>query len=92
MGADRLTKTLSMELGQHNIRVNAIAPGPTITAIQGGMRSQHAASVLGPLMQAMLPKPVEADVMAASIAWLASDDSANVTGVILPADGGWSAI
>jgi NAD(P)-dependent dehydrogenase (short-subunit alcohol dehydrogenase family) len=30
--------------------------------------------------------------LAACIAWLASDEASNVNGVILPSDGGWSAI
>ena len=46
----------------------------------------------GPIMQATVPTPVEADVMAASITWLASDDASNVNGVVLASDGGWSAI
>jgi len=43
-------------------------------------------------MQATVPTPVEADVMAASITWLASDDASNVNGVVLASDGGWSAV
>ncbi|WP_344688848.1 SDR family oxidoreductase [Blastococcus jejuensis] len=29
---------------------------------------------------------------AAAITWLASDDASNVNGVVLPSDGGWSAL
>jgi NAD(P)-dependent dehydrogenase (short-subunit alcohol dehydrogenase family) len=30
--------------------------------------------------------------LAATITWLLSDDASNVNGVILPSDGGWSAV
>ena len=30
--------------------------------------------------------------LAATITWLLSDDASNVNGVVLPSDGGWSAI
>ncbi len=43
-------------------------------------------------MQTIVPAPVEADEMANSVIWLASDQSSNVTGVILASDGGWSAV
>jgi NAD(P)-dependent dehydrogenase (short-subunit alcohol dehydrogenase family) len=33
-----------------------------------------------------------AEQLAATITWLLSDDASNVNGVILPSDGGWSAI
>jgi NAD(P)-dependent dehydrogenase (short-subunit alcohol dehydrogenase family) len=43
-------------------------------------------------MLANVPPMATADQLAAAITWLLSDDSTNVTGVILPSDGGWSAI
>ena len=54
-------------------------------------RSEHAAGVLGPIMQATIPPVATADQLAATITWLLSDAS-NVNGTILPSDGGWSAI
>ena len=43
-------------------------------------------------MQVVIPTMAQAEQLAAAITWLLSDDSANVNGVILPSDGGWSAI
>ena len=43
-------------------------------------------------MQVVIPPVAQAEQLAAAITWLLSDDSANVNGVILPSDGGWSAI
>lgn len=41
LGINGLTRDLAMELGGMNIRINAIAPGPTDTdALRGGVPSQ----------------------------------------------------
>lgn len=87
-----ITRNTAVIYGKQGIRVNAVAPGPTKTAIEAPMRSALAGQVLGPLMQTMIPTPVEAEELANAITWLASDESRNVNGVILPSDGGWSAI
>jgi NAD(P)-dependent dehydrogenase (short-subunit alcohol dehydrogenase family) len=87
-----LTKNTAFFYGPKGIRTNAVAPGPTITNIEGTMKSQYAGQRIGPIMQVVIPTPVSADVLANSIAWLLSDDAANVNGVILPSDGGWSAV
>jgi NAD(P)-dependent dehydrogenase (short-subunit alcohol dehydrogenase family) len=87
-----MTKNTAVIYAKQGIRVNAVAPGPTKTAIEAPMRSALAGQVLGPLMQVMIPTPVEAEELANAITWLASDESRNVNGVILPSDGGWSAI
>ncbi|WP_306209162.1 hypothetical protein [Actinoplanes sp. RD1] len=55
------------------------------------MRSQYAARRAGPVMQATMPAPVGPEAVAAAIVWLLSDDAANINGVLLPSDGGWSA-
>ena len=48
--------------------------------------------VLGPIMQTTIPPLATPEQLAATICWLLSDDASNVNGVILPSDGGWSAI
>lgn len=47
---------------------------------------------MGPILATVVPAPATAEQLAASITWLLSDDAANVNGVVLPSDGGWSAI
>ncbi|EWS82623.1 SDR family NAD(P)-dependent oxidoreductase [Brachybacterium phenoliresistens] len=84
-----LTRSAAFLYGPDGIRVNAVAPGPTATGIEGSMRSEMGAQRLGPFLR-MIPPVATAETMAASITWLLSDDSANVSGVILPSDGGWS--
>jgi NAD(P)-dependent dehydrogenase (short-subunit alcohol dehydrogenase family) len=86
------TKSTAFMYAPHGIRCNAVAPGFVTTAIQGEFKSELAASRLQPIMAAIMPEPVGPERLAAAIAWLASDDSLNVTGVLLPSDGGWSLI
>ena len=67
----------------------AARPADTLTC---GSGSEHAAGVLGPIMQTTIPPMATAEQLAATITWLLSDDASNVNGAILPSDGGWSAI
>lgn len=84
-----LTRSTAFMYGSKGIRTNAIAPGPTATAIGGEFRSEYSAPLLEPFL-ALLPAVTTADKIAASIAWLLSDDSDNVNGQVIASDGGWS--
>jgi NAD(P)-dependent dehydrogenase (short-subunit alcohol dehydrogenase family) len=86
------TKSTAVFYKGNGIRANAVAPGPVATNIEAPFKSQHAAQVLGPIMQTTVPPMATAEQLAATIAWLLSDDSSNVNGAILPCAGGWSAI
>jgi NAD(P)-dependent dehydrogenase (short-subunit alcohol dehydrogenase family) len=87
-----ITKSTAVFYRGNGIRANAVAPGPVATNIEAPFRSEHAAGVLGPIMQTTIPPVASADQLAATITWLLSDDASNVNGVILPSDGGWSAL
>ncbi|KQP56933.1 SDR family NAD(P)-dependent oxidoreductase [Agreia sp. Leaf283] len=84
-----LTKSSAFMYGPSGIRVNAVAPGPTITNIEAKFNSKLGAERVRVGMSVM-PEAVESDALAASITFLLSDDGVNVNGVILPSDGGWS--
>ncbi|TFV98357.1 SDR family NAD(P)-dependent oxidoreductase [Leifsonia flava] len=84
-----ITKSSAFMYGPSGIRVNAVAPGPTITNIEASFGSPLGASRVQ-LAMTLLPDAAEAEALAASITFLLSDDGVNVNGVILPSDGGWS--
>ncbi|MCR2812319.1 SDR family NAD(P)-dependent oxidoreductase [Microbacterium sp. zg.Y1090] len=85
-----LTKSTAFMYGPSGIRCNAVAPGATITNIEAKFASPLGAERVRGAM-AILPDPVEADALAASITFLLSDDGVNINGVTLASDGGWSA-
>ena len=84
-----LTKSSAFMYGPSGIRVNAVAPGPTITNIEATFASELGSERVQ-LAMSVMPDPAEAEALAASITFLLSDDGVNLNGVILPSDGGWS--
>ena len=87
-----LTKSTAFFYKSQGIRANAVVPGGVITNIEAAFRSEHAAAIVGPVLQATLPSVATAEQVASAITFLLSDDAANINGAILPSDGGWSAI
>jgi NAD(P)-dependent dehydrogenase (short-subunit alcohol dehydrogenase family) len=93
-----LTRSVAMELGEHNIRVNCICPGGIATPIFGkglGLSPERAEEIV-PLMKGVLEnlQPIRRAGLPEDIAqaalWLASDDSTFVNGHALVVDGGLS--
>ncbi|MEA5453230.1 SDR family oxidoreductase [Sinomonas sp. JGH33] len=87
-----LTRSSAVMYGRKGIRVNAVAPGGTRTNIHAEFRSQLAAEVLGPFMQANVPPIAEAEELASAISYLLSRDASNINGIVLASDNGWNAI
>jgi len=85
-----LTKSSAFMYGPSGLRVNAVAPGATITNIEASFASPLGAERVQSAM-VLIPGAVEAEALAASITFLLSDDGVNVNGVVLASDGGWSA-
>jgi enoyl-[acyl-carrier protein] reductase I len=82
---------LAWDLGQKNIRVNAISAGP--------VRTLSARSIAGfPTMEAIveerspLHRHIDAEDVGAAAAYLLSDDAKNVTGTTLYVDSGYHAM
>ena len=86
-----MTKSSAFMYTPKGIRVNAVAPGPVATNIQASFASELGQERIGFAMQ-VLPGVAEAIQLAASITFLLSHDGTNVSGAILPSDGGWSAL
>lgn len=85
-----MTKSSAFMYTEHGVRFNAVAPGPVMTNIEGNFSSELGKARLGGYMQ-LIPPVAEASQLAASISFLLSDDGSNISGAILPSDGGWSA-
>ncbi|MBM7832235.1 NAD(P)-dependent dehydrogenase (short-subunit alcohol dehydrogenase family) [Agromyces cerinus] len=87
-----LTKSTAFMYGPQGIRTNAVAPGAVVTGLDVSWRSEYGAARTGPVLQATMSAPASAEQIAGTVAWLASDEAANINGVILASDGGWSAV
>ncbi|MCD6029969.1 MAG: family oxidoreductase [Thermomicrobiales bacterium] len=85
-GIVALVKSAAFDLGEFNIRVNAVAPGMVRTRANFITEDP----VAGPeyLKGVPLGRFTEPAEMAAVVAFLASDDASYVTGELLVADGG----
>jgi len=85
-GVNALTHYMAAALGKFGIRVNAIAPGVTMTEatekhVPGSMRGMIS-------MMAALGRTLEPDEIAAAAVFLASDDARAITGQVIPVDAG----
>lgn len=87
-GIVALTRTAALEHARHNIRVNAVAPGPVNTPMLHGVPDDV---VQGWLQAIPLRRLAEAAEIAAVIRFLASDDAAYITGQVISVDGGATA-
>ncbi len=88
---DASVRYLAWDLGEKNVRVNAISAGP--------VRTLAARSIAGfPTMEAIveerapLRRHIDADDVGAAAAYLLSDDAKNVTGTTLYVDSGYHAM
>ncbi|SHJ74372.1 3-oxoacyl-[acyl-carrier protein] reductase [Roseomonas rosea] len=85
-----LTLQLATEYGRHGIRVNAVAPGLIETALTRERLAGNAWFRRMMIENCPLGRPGRAEEVARACRFLASDEAAFVTGVVLPVDGGWS--
>jgi 3-oxoacyl-[acyl-carrier protein] reductase len=83
------TKSMAIELAPDRIRVNAVCPGPgdtpMLATFVGGDSEAHRAGFLSTIPLGRLCAPAD---VANAMVYLASDEAAFVTGVVLQVDGG----
>ena len=84
-GVIALTKSLAREVGEFNVRVNAISPGPTDTVALGAVSAADKAKVGKRTLLGRLARPEE---MAHGVLYLVGPLSTFVTGHVLRVNGG----
>lgn len=90
-GLDGLTRAMALALAPHNIRVNALAPGPTKTGLAELVWDKDEI-ILPILSRTPMGRFAEPDEQARVAAFLASDDASFMTGESVYVDGGRSAL
>jgi NAD(P)-dependent dehydrogenase (short-subunit alcohol dehydrogenase family) len=90
-GARSLTHAMAVDLAAHGIRVNAIAPGPTLTGLT---RASYTDSEARRATEALIPlgRLGQPDDLVGAVMFLASDESRWVTGSTVTVDGGYLTI
>ena len=90
-GVNQLTKAAALDYSDRNIRVNAVAPGTMWTGLVEASQKFDEPPADYPVLAGIpLGRWGLARDIAAAALYLASDEAAYVTGVILPVDGGYS--
>jgi NAD(P)-dependent dehydrogenase (short-subunit alcohol dehydrogenase family) len=81
-----LTRCVAIDVAEHNVRVNCVAPAHIPTDINSSYDQTAIVRLMQPLQRMGSP-----DDVANAALYLASDRSAQVTGIVLPVDGGTTA-
>jgi NAD(P)-dependent dehydrogenase (short-subunit alcohol dehydrogenase family) len=80
------TRSIAVELAEHGVRVNCVAPAHIPTAINASLDQSRIVRAMQPLQRVGSPRDV-----AEAFLYLASDRAAQITGIVLPVDGGTTA-
>ena len=78
-------RSLARELGSRNITVNVVAPGFVDTDMTRVLSDEQRQNIVG---QVPLGRYAQAEEIASSVRFLASDEAAYITGAVIPVDGG----
>lgn len=81
-----LSRSIAIELARQGIRVNCIAPAHIPTAMNATFDQEAIVQAMQPLPRLGSPRDV-----AEAVLYLSSDRAAQVTGIVLPIDGGTTA-
>ena len=89
-GLDGMIKTMAIEWGKQNIRINSVCPTFVRTALT--QKAFEDAEKFAWIMDKIkLDRVAEVQDIAAAVMYLASDAASMVTGTSLLVDGGWTA-
>jgi len=87
-----LSRVMAVEVAGLGIRVNAVAPGSTRTALVEQGLNDGSIDLEAILAEIPLGRLATPDEIAASVLFLASDDATYITGQTIVVDGGWSVL
>jgi NAD(P)-dependent dehydrogenase (short-subunit alcohol dehydrogenase family) len=92
---ENLTRWLAVELAQHDVRVNAVAPGffageqnRALLFDDSGALSERGAQIVAATPASRFGEPHE---LVGTVIWLCSAAASFVTGTVIPVDGGFDA-
>ena len=88
-GVKQLVKGMAVDLAEHGIRVNAVAPGPTFTPGNREMFERPEVREAN-LRTIPLGRIAEPEEIAGAVIYLASDEASFTTGATLLVDGGYT--
>lgn len=84
-----LTRQFALEFGRAGITANAVAPGPTVTAMTEALYTEATRAAVLPMIPAGTLAGV--DDITPAILFLLSEEARYVNGITLPVDGGYLA-
>ncbi|WP_084144611.1 SDR family NAD(P)-dependent oxidoreductase [Amycolatopsis jejuensis] len=85
---DALTRWAAIELAEHNIRVNAVAPGPVATPMLTAAMPPGSPAYDAWVQRIPDGRMASVEEVAAAVVFLAGPSAAHITGTTLPVDGG----
>jgi NAD(P)-dependent dehydrogenase (short-subunit alcohol dehydrogenase family) len=88
-GVIGLTKTAALEFARHDVRVNAVCPGPTRTPLLETVLREQPEIVAAIEAAQPIGRIGRAQEIAEAILWLCSDGASFVAGAALSVDGGY---
>lgn len=84
-GIGGMARSMARELATRQITVNIVAPGPVRTEMTARLTDDQRAAFVAAVPVARMGEPAE---VAAAVSFLATDESAYITGITLCVDGG----
>lgn len=86
-----LTKSTAYDFAKSNIRVNALCPGSTHSAMMNNAIEQNGGEAFEKMLCATIPMGclAEPEDQADAVVWLCSEKARMITGITLPVDGGY---
>lgn len=89
-GVTGFVRALAADLGKSGVTANAVSPGSTLTPALEASAALYDIEVTAFADQQPVGRVLDADEIAAAIAWLAGPGSSGMTGAVMSVDGGLS--